>query len=142
MLLDRGADNKVILVVKIPNFIIALADSNSKDSKSPLTRSPKEIFPLNNFVLKTLYFLLPPCPFLSEGNAKLCIEKTLENTNWNIESAIIVTAIKSKIRVVIVRMSTMIGARVRSNFYRSTSKKRIICSWYHLLCRYLCPFWF
>lgn len=48
----------VMLVVKIPNFIIALADSNSKANKSPLTRFLIVVFPLYNFSLKSLLFLL------------------------------------------------------------------------------------
>lgn len=48
----------VMLVAKIPNFIIALADSNSKANKSPLIRFLIDVFPLDDSSLKFLLFLL------------------------------------------------------------------------------------
>lgn len=58
-LLDRDSDDDaVILVVKIPNLMIALTDSNSNANKSPLTKTFSETFRFNPFLFETLSFLV------------------------------------------------------------------------------------
>jgi hypothetical protein len=57
MLSPMGADI-IIFVMKIPNFIMALADSNSKPSNNPLIKFLVDELTLYDWTLWSLLFLI------------------------------------------------------------------------------------
>ena len=107
----------VIFVVKIPNFIMALADSNSKANKSPLIKVRVDELTLDTWTLQSLLFLLRMLYVLVIlENDKLNLFNVPNARAWNTDIATIVTAKTSRICVITTRISVTIGKNTNTSY--------------------------